>query len=141
MCKPAIKPKPADMIRKFILTVVVTVAAVIVSQANAITGKPFCDVTGGVVEAGLRKPLNNVSVVAISRETMERRTVTTDSNGEYYFEDLKAGRYKLIFQKGGYKRVVWDDVLVQDDCGFRIKVEMTRKESFQIIPGLLLFGA
>lgn len=120
------------------LLAVLQVAAV---HAGESFKKPFCDVNGGVREAGQRKPLQQVTVTAISEDAKIRKTAITDEQGNYIFEGLRAGRYKLIFQKDGYKKVVREHILAEDNCGFELKVEMSRRESFQTIPGILLFGA
>src|SRR6059058_4525507 len=63
------------------------------------------DLTGGVIHADTRKPISNVSVTAYTNNHKEA-IVITDANGNYTFNDLKSGTYRLVFEKNGFKKVV-----------------------------------
>ena len=95
------------------------------------------DIAGGVVDADTKKPLTNVSVIAYSTSKKEK-VVLTDASGNYAFNELKPGTYKLVFEKEGYKKVTRERVTIRPDEGCQINVEMDEEDKFQIIPGVLL---
>lgn len=92
------------------------------------------DITGGVIHIDTKKPLINVSVTAYSASKKEK-VVYTDANGNYSFDDLRAGTYKLVFEKAGYKKVTKDKVVIRPDEGCQLNVEMDDEEELQILPG------
>jgi hypothetical protein len=77
-----------------------------------------------------------VSVAAYSA-TKKEKVVLTDGNGNYSFNDLKPGIYKLVFEKDGFKKVTKERVAIRPDEGFQLNVEMGEVEGFPILPGLL----
>jgi CRISPR/Cas system-associated protein Cas10 (large subunit of type III CRISPR-Cas system) len=94
------------------------------------------DIAGGVIHAETKKPLGNVNVVAYVANKKEK-TATTDGNGNYFFNDLKPGTYKLVFEKDGFKKVTKDKVFIRGDEGCQLNIEMNEVESFLMMPGLL----
>ena len=97
------------------------------------------DIGGGVVNADNRKPLSNVVVTAYTNSKKEK-AVTTDNSGNYSFNDLKPGTYKLVFEKSGFKKVTKDKVVIRGDEGSMLNIEMDEETEFPIIPGQLLFS-
>lgn len=96
------------------------------------------DIAGGVVHQDTKKPLVNVSVTAYSTSRKEK-VVLTDGNGNYAFNELKPGTYRLVFEKDGFKKVTKDKVTIKSDEGCQLNVEMDDEENFQIMPGQLFF--
>lgn len=97
------------------------------------------DIVGGVIHTETKKPLSNVSVTAYSAVKKEK-VVYTDANGNYSFDELKAGTYKLVFEKEGLKKVVRKKVIMlHSDEGFQLNIEMENEENFQLLPGTI-FG-
>lgn len=94
------------------------------------------DIAGGVVDADTKKPLTNVSVTAYSNSKKEK-VVVTDATGNYAFNELKPGTYKLVFEKDGYRKVTKEKVIIRTDEGCQINVEMGEENVFQILPGTL----
>ena len=92
------------------------------------------DLAGGVIHTDTKKPLGNVSVTAYSTSKKEK-VVYTDANGYYSFDELKAGTYKLVFEKEGYKKVTREKVTIRPDEGCQINIEMDEEKEFQILPG------
>ncbi|MGZ3837312.1 MAG: carboxypeptidase-like regulatory domain-containing protein [Flavisolibacter sp.] len=97
------------------------------------------DIAGGVIQAETKKPLMNVNVSAYSANKKEGSAIT-DDNGYYYFNDLKPGTYRLVFEKDGYKRVTREKVLIRSDEGCQLNVAMDEVDEFQIMPGLFHFN-
>lgn len=100
------------------------------------TSNKKVDIAGGVVSADTKRPLSNVNVVAYTNSKKEK-AASTDQYGNYYFNDLKPGTYKLVFQKDGYKKVTKDKVVIRSDEGCQLNIEMEEADEFQIMPGLL----
>ena len=94
------------------------------------------DIVGGVINADTKKPLGNVSVAAYSANKKER-VVYTDGNGNFSFNDLKPGTYKLVFEKDGFRKITKEKVLIRSDEGCQINVELDEIGGVQIMPGLL----
>jgi hypothetical protein len=123
----------------FFLTIVL---AVIAFTARANNTDPSCngeenkknDIAGGVIHTDTRKPLSNVSVTAYSA-TKKEKVVYTDANGWYAFSELRAGTYKLVFEKDGYKKVTRDKVIIRPEEGSQVNIEMDDEEEFRILPG------
>jgi hypothetical protein len=125
----------------FFLTLVFTATAFIARanntdpSATTVESKKT-DIAGGVIHTDTRKPLINVSVTAYSAAKKEK-VVYTDVNGYYSFDDLRAGTYKLVFEKAGYKKVTKDKVVIRPDEGCQLNVEMDDEQELQILPGSL----
>ena len=124
----------------FFLTIIFTATAFI---ARANTTDPFytngeetkkTDIAGGVIHTDTKKPLSNVSVTAYS-STKKEKVVYTDANGYYSFDELKAGTYRLVFEKEGFKKVIKEKVLIHPDEGCQLNIEMDEEKEFRILPG------
>ena len=129
---------------KWLLLTLLFCATAFMARANATppgTGteeNKKIDIAGGVLHSETKKPLGNVNVIAYSASKKEK-TVLTDGNGNYSFNDLKTGTYKLVFEKDGFKRVTKDKVLIRSDEGCQLNVMMDEEDAFQILPGLFHF--
>lgn len=94
------------------------------------------DIAGGVIHTDTKKPLSNVSVTAYSAAKKEK-VVYTDANGNYSFNELRAGTYKLVFEKSGYKKITREKVIIRPDEGCQLNIEMDNEDEMQILPGSL----
>ena len=124
---------------KLLLLTLVFSAAALLARANTTPGageSSKTDIAGGVLDADTRKPLGNVSVTAYSISKKEKM-VMTDIAGNYSFNELKPGTYKLVFEKTGFKRVTRDKLIIRSDEGAQLNIEMEDEETFQIVPGQL----
>lgn len=97
------------------------------------------DIIGGVYNHDSKKPLGSVTVTVYSAAKKEQ-TATTDEDGLYLFNDLKAGTYKFVFEKTGYKKVTREKVVVQPGAGMELNVEMAQHSSFEFVPGPFHFS-
>ncbi|MGV3528465.1 MAG: carboxypeptidase-like regulatory domain-containing protein [Flavisolibacter sp.] len=97
------------------------------------------DLSIGVKAGDTHLPLRDVVVSVVSHQTKEKKQVTTSADGSYYFDNLKTGNYKVIFEKDGYKSLIKDTVFIREDENFQISVELTKSEPFRLIPGILMF--
>ena len=92
------------------------------------------DVVGGVYDNNSKKPLSNVSVTAYLVSKKEK-TVLTDSNGNYSFDDLKPGAYKFVFEKEGFKKQSKEKIISRVDEAFQLNVSMDEHSNFDFMPG------
>jgi len=92
------------------------------------------DVVGGVYDNNSKKPLSNVSVTAYLVSKKEK-TVLTDSNGNYSFDDLKPGTYKFVFEKEGFKKQSKEKIISRVDEAFQLNVSMDEHSNFDFMPG------
>jgi len=92
------------------------------------------DIAGGVIHTDTKKPLTNVSVTAYSSAKKEK-VVYTDNNGYYSFNELRAGTYRIVFEKDGFKKVIREKVTIRPDEGCQLNIEMDEEEEFRILPG------
>lgn len=97
------------------------------------------DIVGQVViQNDSKKPIRDVNVTAylVSRK---EKTVLTGENGTYAFDELKAGVYKFVFEKAGFKKVTKDKVVVRTDEAFQLNIEMIQDNGFDLMPSPLHF--
>jgi hypothetical protein len=130
---------------KFLLLTFFFSAATLIARANTEpgTGEETIknDIVGGVMHADTKKPLINVSVTAYTTSsTKKEKVVLTDGNGNYSFNDLKPGTYKIVFEKEGFKKIIKEKVTIRSDEGFQLNIEMAEEAAFQILPGGLFFS-
>jgi len=92
------------------------------------------DIAGGVSHIESKKPLGNVSVTAYSTSKKEK-VVYTDAHGYYSFNELKAGTYRLVFEKEGFRKVTREKVTIRPDEGCQLNIEMREEKEFKILPG------
>ena len=125
---------------KLLLMTLVFTAIACISSANATppgvgeeTKKH--DITGGVINSDTKKPLSNVSVTAYSTNKKEK-VVLTDATGNYTFNELKPGTYKLTFEKDGFRKVTKERVTIRPEEVYQLNIEMEDEEDFKIIPNL-----
>lgn len=131
------------MMKRKLLLLSLLVATAFVASANTGPGNgeesKKTDITGGVINAETRKPVGNVSVTAYSNSKKEK-VVTTDNTGNYFFNDLKPGTYKLVFEKSGFKKVTKEKIVIRGDEGCQLNIELDEEAEFMIIPGQLFFS-
>jgi hypothetical protein len=84
----------------------------------------------------LRNPLSNVSVTAYLASTSKKEKVTTtDVNGNFYFDDLKPGTYKFVFEKDGFKKISREKIIARANEALQLSVTMQEHASFDFMPG------
>ncbi len=83
------------------------------------------DTTGGTVPQALVN-LTNLG-------TAERRSMSTDSSGNYQFVNLVPGQYKVEVEKPGFRRFVRDAVTVEVQSAVRIDIGMQVGDVNQVV--------
>lgn len=94
------------------------------------------ELNGSVFRDDSRKPLRDVTITAYSASKKEM-SVTTDANGNYYFDGLKSGTYRFVFERDGYRKITKEKVVIRSDEGFELNISMQQEEEFQWLPGAL----
>jgi len=97
------------------------------------------DLNGTVIHADTKKPLKDVSITAYLISKKEK-VVLTDEDGNYAFDELKAGTYKFIFEKAGFKKITRDKVVIKTDEAFQLNIEMIESDDFDIMPSPFHFA-
>jgi hypothetical protein len=87
------------------------------------------DLNGTVVNSEDKKPLKDVCVTAYLVSKKEK-IVLTDEEGNFSFDELKAGTYKFIFEKSGFKKITKEKVVVKNDESFQLNIEMIESNDF-----------
>ncbi len=96
------------------------------------TGKKD-DLNGIVIHADSKKPLKDVSVTAYLVSKKEK-VVLTGEDGNFSFDELRAGTYRFIFEKAGFKRITKEKVVIKTDEAFQLNIEMIETSDFDILP-------
>jgi hypothetical protein len=91
------------------------------------------DLNGTVIHSETKKPMEGVSITAILISKKEK-TVLTDDEGGYAFDDLKPGTYKFVFEKAGYKKITKEKIIVKTDEAFQLNIEMIEQKDYDIMP-------
>jgi hypothetical protein len=55
-------------------------------------------------------------------------------NRRLFFDDLKPGVYKFVFEKERYKKVIKEKVTVKVDEGFQLDIEMLQDNTTDVMP-------
>ncbi|HVG13571.1 MAG TPA: carboxypeptidase-like regulatory domain-containing protein [Chitinophagaceae bacterium] len=106
------------------------------SATNEVSKKT--DIMGGVLHNQTKKPINSVMITAYIASRKEK-TAITDAHGNYSFDDLRPGVYKLVFEKEGYKKITKEKVMIKTDDGFQLNIEMEEEKDFDFVPGAFGF--
>lgn len=130
--------KTNDMKPKIFLLAFCTLFIFFANANNGGTGEEAvtkkADILGGVYNHDSKKPLSSV-VVTVYSDTRKEKVVVTNGEGLYAFDDLKAGTYKFVFEKDGYKKVTREKIVVHPDSGVQLNVELSKHASFEFVPG------
>jgi Ca-activated chloride channel homolog len=80
-------------------------------------------VTGTVVDATTKKPLADVTVVAVNGSN-KSETVTTNAQGHFKIATLAQGTYTLKLTKEDYKNSEKKEVVIKPENTVKVTVEM-----------------
>lgn len=97
------------------------------------------EVVGMTQHAENKKPLSRVNITAYLL-SQKQKSVVSDDNGNYSFDDLKPGTYRLTFEKAGFKKVTKEKVVIKTDEAFQVNIEMEETRPFQFGPNALHFS-
>jgi hypothetical protein len=98
-------------------------------------------VNGIVSHAANKRPLKDVQVTAYPQTDNKKEiSVQTDEAGNYSFEALKPGTYKLVFEKTGFRRVTKDKIIVKDEDSFKLNIDLAEISHQSMMPSPLHFS-
>src|SRR5947208_4777267 len=66
----------------------------------------------------------NATVTLTNLDNGQKRSIETDSSGNYTFVNILPGRYKLEGEKTGFKKFVREPILVQIESGLRVDISL-----------------
>jgi len=92
------------------------------SAGNNSTTSGNC-VSGTVIDASTKKPLADVTIVAVSGNT-KSEVVTTNAQGQFKISSLTQGTYVIKLSRDDYKSQEKKDVVVKADAGTKLNIEM-----------------
>jgi hypothetical protein len=84
-----------------------------------------CLIKGQVVDAVTKKPVSGVTVSAVVPGDPSFKEAITDIDGYYYFKQLPACHVNLRFEKKGYQKYKYDELIeIQDKKTVKVNVEV-----------------
>jgi len=96
------------------------------------------EVSGHIKSAG-QAPLKDVTVTIYTEDNQEI-VLHTDKKGSFSIGDLKPGTYKMVFTKNGYQKITRQRVVIKENEGFMVKLQMQENDPLHIFPSPLHFG-
>jgi hypothetical protein len=105
-----------------VLSVMACVGMVAAPAALAQTANVTASIVGYVSDASTSKPVANALVVATSPDLQGEQTTVTDDDGEYQFNNLPPGVYKIHVELANYKP--FDQTDIQARLLSRIRVNI-----------------
>jgi hypothetical protein len=91
-----------------------------------------CLIRGQVLDAVTKKPVCGVVVSAIVPGDPASKEAITDVDGYYYFKQLPASHVNLRFEKKGYQKFKYDELIeIQDKKTVKVNVEVLPDSELQ----------
>ena len=101
--------------------------------ASASFGQTFYGSLVGTVNDASSSAVPQANVTLTNLGTAERRTMQSDSSGNYQFVNLVPGEYKIEVEKIGFRRFARDPITVEVQSTVRIDVGMQVGDVNQVI--------
>src|SRR5438445_7699307 len=92
----------------------------------------YGSIVGSVTDAS-SGAVQQANVTLTNLGTAERRTMQTDSSGNYQFVNLVPGQYKVEVEKTGFRRFARDPIVVEVQSTVRIDVTMQVGDVNQVV--------
>jgi len=91
-----------------------------------------CLIKGQVLDAVTKKPVQGVVVSAGVPGDLASKEVITDVDGYYYFKQLPASHVNLRFEKKGYQKYKYEEIIeIQDKKTVKVNVEVLPDNELQ----------
>ncbi len=103
--------------------VLILLAAATISSINA-QNNQFGDIHGTVADPS-GAPIPNATVTLTSPALVVSQTATTDSNGNYHFEQLPVGAYKITSSAPGFQQYVRENIQISAGFSAEVNLPMT----------------
>jgi hypothetical protein len=93
-----------------------------------------CLIKGQVVDAVTKKPVSGVVVSAVVSGNATPKEAITDNEGYYYFNELPSNHVNLRFEKKGYRKYKYQEVVdITEKKTVKINVEVL-PDSAELLP-------
>lgn len=98
-------------------------------------------VNGIVSHAANKRPLKDVQVTAyLNADNKKEVSVQTDEAGNYSFDGLKPGTYKLVFEKTGFRRVTKEKIIIKEEDNVKLNIDLAEISHQIMMPSPLHFS-
>lgn len=110
--------------RKFFLLIALLASTnlLFATEVTEKKGEPM--ITGNVVDAISKKPISDVSIIAIHAVTKAEHNILTDANGNFKIATLPLGTYKFKFDKDNYRPTEKTNITIKQTSNAKINIEM-----------------
>jgi carboxypeptidase family protein len=94
-----------------------------------------CLIKGQVVDAVTKKPVSGVVVCAFFPGDMPSFEAITDVDGYYYFKQLPASHVNLRFEKKGYQKFKYQEIIeIQEKKTVKVDVQVSPDGGSELMP-------
>src|SRR3954470_13613132 len=94
-----------------------------------------CLIKGQVLDAVTKKPVSGVIVSAVVPGDPSFKEVVTDVDGYYYFKQLPSCHVNLRFEKKGYQKFKYQDIIdIQEKKTVKVNVEVSPDTGSELLP-------
>jgi hypothetical protein len=94
-----------------------------------------CLIKGQVVDAVTKKPVSGVVVSAMTPGEPSSREAVTDVDGFYYFKQLPASHVNLRFEKKGYQKYKYEEIIeIVEKKTVKVNVEVSPDAGSDLLP-------
>jgi hypothetical protein len=113
--------------KKILFAAILTFIAQLSFASTGSNSNSSASVSGTVVDATTKKPLADVTVVAVTAN-QKSEVVTTNALGQFKISSLAQGTYTIRLAKDDYKSAEKKDVVVKPENSTKVTVEMIAEE-------------
>jgi hypothetical protein len=94
-----------------------------------------CLIRGQVLDAVTKKPVSGVVVSAMVPGDPSYKEAVTDGDGYYFFKQLPASHVNLRFEKKGYQKYRYEEMIeIQDKKTVKVNVEVLPENGTELQP-------
>jgi hypothetical protein len=94
-----------------------------------------CMIKGQVLDAVTKKPVSGVVVSVVIPGDLTSKEAVTDDDGYYYFKQLPASHINLRFEKKGYQKYKYEEMIeIQEKKTVKVNVEVLPDSGGELAP-------
>ena len=94
-----------------------------------------CMIKGQVLDAVTKKPVSGVVVSVVIPGDLTSKEAVTDVDGYYYFKQLPASHINLRFEKKGYQKYKYEEMIeIQEKKTVKVNVEVLPDGGNELAP-------
>src|SRR5467141_90315 len=110
-------------LRKLALIFLATVVVLALTPTAGWGQNVYGSITGTVTDTS-GAAISDATVTLTNLDKGEKRTIESDSSGNYTLVNILPGRYKLEGEKTGFKKFVREPIVVQIESGLRVDISL-----------------